>query len=74
MKPTREPPEISPVLSVGEVARRSGVPVSSLHFYENRGLISSVRTPGNQRRYARDPLQIADLASSANPLTWTGSF
>ncbi|TAL56452.1 redox-sensitive transcriptional activator SoxR [Pandoraea sp.] len=45
------------VLPVGEVARRSGVPVSTLHFYEAKGLISSHRTAGNQRRYARDVLR-----------------
>ena len=44
-------------LSVGEVARRSGVPVSTLHFYESRGLIHSHRTSGNQRRYSRDVLR-----------------
>ncbi|MGL4858143.1 MAG: redox-sensitive transcriptional activator SoxR [Enterobacteriaceae bacterium] len=38
-------------LSVGEVAARSGVPVSTVHFYENKGLISSSRTLGNQRRF-----------------------
>jgi len=41
------------LLAVGEVARRSGLPVSTLHFYESKGLIHSVRTAGNQRRYAR---------------------
>ena len=41
------------ILSVGEVARRSGITVSALHFYERQGLIESLRTPGNQRRYAR---------------------
>jgi MerR family redox-sensitive transcriptional activator SoxR len=50
-------PGISPNLSIGEVARRSGVPVSTLHFYEAKGLISSSRTEGNQRRYARDVLR-----------------
>lgn len=40
-------------LSVGEVASRSGVAVSALHFYEKQGLIASARTAGNQRRYAR---------------------
>lgn len=45
------------VLSVGEVARRSGVAVSTLHFYEKRGLIASVRTSGNQRRYPRAVLR-----------------
>lgn len=44
-------------LSVGEVARRSGVAVSALHFYEAQGLIKSTRTAGNQRRYARDILR-----------------
>lgn len=44
-------------LTVGEVARRSGVAVSALHFYEARGLIRSNRTAGNQRRYGRDVLR-----------------
>ena len=44
-------------LSVGELARRSGVAVSALHFYEAKGLISSHRTSGNQRRYSRDTLR-----------------
>ena len=44
-------------LSVGEVARRSGVAVSTLHFYEGKGLIASNRTSGNQRRYGRDVLR-----------------
>jgi MerR family redox-sensitive transcriptional activator SoxR len=45
------------VLSVGEVAARAGVAVSALHFYERQGLIASVRTSGQQRRYARDVLR-----------------
>lgn len=48
---------IKPMLSVGELARRSGVAVSTLHFYEREGLIESVRTSGNQRRYARGVLR-----------------
>ncbi len=44
-------------LTVGEVAARSGVAVSALHFYEGKGLIRSMRTAGNQRRYARDVLR-----------------
>ncbi|BBG61049.1 Redox-sensitive transcriptional activator soxR [Providencia rustigianii] len=38
-------------LTVGEVAKRSGVPVSTVHFYESKGLIQSARTQGNQRRF-----------------------
>lgn len=45
------------VLTVGEVARRAGIAVSALHFYERRGLIRSLRSPGNQRRYERSVLR-----------------
>lgn len=45
------------LLTVGEVAERSGLAVSALHFYETKGLISSIRTRGNQRRYGRDVLR-----------------
>lgn len=44
-------------LSVGEVARRAGVAVSALHFYERKGLIKAWRSDGNQRRYGRDVLR-----------------
>ena len=44
-------------MAVGEVARRSGVAVSALHYYESRGLLHSVRSAGNQRRYRRDVLR-----------------
>jgi MerR family transcriptional regulator, redox-sensitive transcriptional activator SoxR len=44
-------------LTVGQVAERSGVAVSALHFYESQGLISSRRTAGNQRRYPREILR-----------------
>lgn len=46
-----------PTLTVGQVARRAGVAVSALHFYETKGLIHSHRTSGNQRRYFRDTLR-----------------
>ncbi|MBP2443402.1 redox-sensitive transcriptional activator SoxR [Rhizobium leguminosarum] len=45
------------LLTVGEVAERSGLAVSALHFYETKGLISSIRSRGNQRRYGRDVLR-----------------
>ncbi|TDB78113.1 redox-sensitive transcriptional activator SoxR [Micromonospora sp. KC723] len=44
-------------LTVGQLAERSGVSVSALHFYERQGLITSSRTAGNQRRYRRDTLR-----------------
>ena len=44
-------------LTVGDVAERSGVAISALHFYESQGLIRSWRNQGNQRRYAREVLR-----------------
>ena len=49
--------QIGKELSVGEVAERSGVAVSTLHFYEAKGLIRSRRSRGNQRRYPREVLR-----------------
>lgn len=48
---------VSQDLSVGQVAIRSGVAVSALHFYEREGLIKSRRTSGNQRRFDRSVLR-----------------
>ncbi|MFF1378186.1 redox-sensitive transcriptional activator SoxR [Streptomyces sp. NPDC058308] len=50
-------PEKVHELTVGQLADRSGVAVSALHFYESKGLIASRRTSGNQRRYHRDTLR-----------------
>ena len=52
-----DPAEIGKPLTVGEVAQRSGVAVSALHFYEAKGLIRSVRNAGGQRRYGREVLR-----------------
>ncbi|MCX4727515.1 redox-sensitive transcriptional activator SoxR [Streptomyces sp. NPDC090052] len=50
-------PEKIHELTVGQLSARSGAAVSALHFYESKGLISSRRTSGNQRRYTRDALR-----------------
>lgn len=44
-------------LTVGDVSRRAGVAVSTVHFYETKGLIEGWRTEGNQRRYHRAVLR-----------------
>lgn len=44
-------------LTIGQLAERSGVAQSALRFYEDRGLIDSERTTGNQRRYAQSTLR-----------------
>jgi MerR family transcriptional regulator, redox-sensitive transcriptional activator SoxR len=43
--------------TVGRLSARSGAAVSAPHFYESKGLISSRRTSGNQRRCSRDALR-----------------
>ncbi|MBJ8341833.1 redox-sensitive transcriptional activator SoxR [Antrihabitans sp. YC3-6] len=66
----RELPEPEPddLLAVGEVARRTGVAVSALHYYETLGLISSTRTPTNQRRYRRHMIRRISLIVIAKRL------
>jgi MerR family redox-sensitive transcriptional activator SoxR len=44
-------------LTIGELSERSGVSTSALRFYEDRGLIESRRTTGNQRRYVKATLR-----------------
>ena len=45
------------LLTIGEVARRSGVAASALRFYEERGLIASERAGSGHRRYPRAVLR-----------------
>ena len=48
---------MSTLLTIGEVARRSGVAASALRFYEERGLITSERAGSGHRRYPRAVLR-----------------
>jgi MerR family redox-sensitive transcriptional activator SoxR len=48
---------MSDILTIAEVARRSGVAASALRFYEQRGLITSERTGAGHRRYPRAVLR-----------------
>lgn len=45
------------LLTVGEVAHRSGFAASALRFYERQGLLTAARTAGGQRRYQRNVLR-----------------
>jgi len=58
-------------LTIGEAAHRSGVAASTLRFYESRGLVSSHRGPGNQRRYHRSMLRRISLVKVAQSLGLT---
>ncbi|KWE64763.1 transcriptional regulator [Burkholderia ubonensis] len=56
MGTTEEPQGL--LLSIREVAARSGVPASTLRFYESRGLIKSHRSGASHRQYSRSVLRL----------------
>lgn len=47
----------SDILSIGDLARRTGLSVSAIRFYEGRGLIEPHRSAGNQRRFLRSDIR-----------------
>lgn len=58
-------------LTIGQIALRSGLATSALRFYETRGLIKSVRTEGNQRRYHQSTLRRIAVVRVAQSLGLT---
>ena len=59
------------LLTIGEMAKRTGVSVSAIRFYEGRGLLSPIRTAGNQRRFLASDLRRLSFARSAQKLGLT---
>ncbi|HXQ45074.1 MAG TPA: redox-sensitive transcriptional activator SoxR [Caulobacteraceae bacterium] len=57
-----------PLLSIGDLARRTGLTVSAIRFYEQRGLVTAIRTAGNQRRFARSDIRRLSFALIAQQL------
>ena len=45
------------LLPIGELAQRTGLAVSAIRFYEDKGLIQAMRTMGNQRRFLRSDIR-----------------
>jgi MerR family transcriptional regulator, redox-sensitive transcriptional activator SoxR len=62
------PKELDRPLSAGQVAARSGVAISTVHFYEAKGLVKGWRSTGNQRRYGRDVLRRVAIIKVAQRL------
>ena len=56
------------LLTIGELARRTGLSVSAIRYYETRGLISAIRTSGNQRRFMRSDIRRLSFAMIAQRL------
>jgi MerR family transcriptional regulator, redox-sensitive transcriptional activator SoxR len=50
-------PYADSLMNIGQLAQRSGVATSALRYYEERGLILSVRNPAGHRRYPRHTLR-----------------
>ncbi|GGC25005.1 redox-sensitive transcriptional activator SoxR [Novosphingobium marinum] len=44
-------------ITIGTLARRTGVAVSAIRFYEEKGLLQALRTKGNQRRFMRSDIR-----------------
>ncbi len=59
------------LLSIGELARRTGLSVSAIRFYEARGLLTAIRTSGNQRRFPRADIRRLSFALIAQQLGLT---
>ncbi|WP_088330109.1 redox-sensitive transcriptional activator SoxR [Lacimicrobium sp. SS2-24] len=55
-------------LTVGEVAKRAGIRVSTLHYYESIGLIASHRNTANHRRYKLDVLRRVSVIKAAQKM------
>jgi MerR family transcriptional regulator, redox-sensitive transcriptional activator SoxR len=53
------------VLTIGEVAHRTGAATSALRYWEDLGLITAVRTTGNQRRYERATIRRVSFIRAA---------
>ena len=53
------------MITIGELSGRTGVATSALRFYEERGLITSERTTGNQRRYRRSTIRRVSVIRAA---------
>ncbi len=59
------------MISVGEVARRAGVAVSAVHFYQEKGLIQGSRNAANQRQFERSVLRRIAIIKSAQHLGYS---
>ena len=59
------------LLTIGELSRRTGLAVSAIRFYEERGLVKAVRTSGNQRRFPRADIRKLSFAMIAQQLGLT---
>lgn len=58
-------------LGIGEIAARTGLSVSALRFYEDKGLVHPIRSSGGQRRYRRADIRRLSFVMIASDLGFT---
>lgn len=56
------------LIPIGVLARRTGLAVSAIRYYEDRGLVTSIRTGGNQRRFLRSDIRRLSFVQIAQKL------
>ena len=59
------------LLTIGDLAGRTGLSVSAIRFYEGKGLVAPIRTSGNQRRFLRSDIRRLSFALIAQKLGLT---
>ena len=56
------------IMSIGDLAERTGLAVSAIRFYETKGLVTPERNPGGQRRYLRSDIRRLSFVQVAQQL------
>ncbi len=56
------------LIPIGILSRRTGLAISAIRYYEDRGLVTSQRTSGNQRRYLRSDIRRLSFVQIAQRL------
>lgn len=71
--PETAPPKLRPtdLLTIGQLAARTGVSVSAIRFYETRGLIAPSRNAGRQRRFPRSDIRRLSFVLIAQQVGFT---
>ncbi len=59
------------ILTIGDLAARTGLAVSAIRFYESRGLIASTRNSGGQRRFRRSDIRRLSFIQLAQQIGFT---
>ena len=65
------PREANQVMSIGDLAERTGLSVSAIRFYETKGLVTPARNTGGQRRYLRSDIRRLSFVQVSQQLGFT---